>query len=92
MPAGREKGTNAMVRHELHVDGMRCGMCEAHVNDIVRKAFAAAVASADSSLKSVRSSHVRNTTVIIAKSRLDLCPVINALEAEGYVVTSVKVS
>lgn len=27
-----------MKKISLHVDGMKCGMCESHVNDAVRKA------------------------------------------------------
>ena len=29
-----------MIKYTLAVDGMMCGMCEAHVNDAVRRAFA----------------------------------------------------
>ena len=28
-----------MLKYTLKVDGMACGMCEAHVNDAVRKAY-----------------------------------------------------
>ena len=28
-----------MVKITLDVEGMACGMCEAHVNDAIRKAF-----------------------------------------------------
>ena len=28
-----------MTQITLHIDGMMCGMCEAHVNDAVRKAI-----------------------------------------------------
>ena len=28
-----------MTKYTVKVDGMQCGMCEAHVNDTVRKAF-----------------------------------------------------
>lgn len=37
-----------MYKITLDVDGMACGMCEAHVNDAVRKAF---------QVKKVTSSH-----------------------------------
>ena len=26
-----------MYKYLLHIDGMMCGMCEAHVNDLIRK-------------------------------------------------------
>lgn len=28
-----------MIKTVLKIDGMACGMCEAHVNDAIRKAF-----------------------------------------------------
>ena len=28
-----------MIKYTVTVEGMQCGMCEAHVNDAVRKAF-----------------------------------------------------
>lgn len=28
-----------MIKYTVRIDGMQCGMCEAHVNDAVRKAF-----------------------------------------------------
>lgn len=39
-----------MLKYTIKVDGMMCGMCEAHVNDAIRKAFFA---------KKVTSSHSR---------------------------------
>ena len=51
-----------MVKITLHVDGMACGMCEAHVNDAVRKAFP---------VKKVNSSHGKGITEIIAQQPLD---------------------
>ena len=42
-----------MVKMILDVDGMACGMCEAHVNDAVRKGF---------QVKKVTSSHSKVTT------------------------------
>ena len=39
-----------MYKITLDVDGMACGMCEAHVNDAVRKAF---------QVKKVTSSHMK---------------------------------
>ena len=47
-----------MVKTILKVQGMACGMCEAHVNDAVRKAF---------SVKKVTSSHAQGQTEIITE-------------------------
>ena len=47
-----------MVQITLDIDGMQCSMCEAHVNDIIRKNF---------KVKKVKSSHSKNRSVIIAQ-------------------------
>ena len=51
-----------MVKIVLDVEGMACGMCEAHVNDAVRKAFR---------VRKVTSSHAKGKTEIIAEQPLD---------------------
>ena len=28
-----------MIKYTVKIDGMMCGMCEAHINDTIRKAF-----------------------------------------------------
>ena len=71
-----------MYKITLKVDGMRCGMCETHVNEAVRKVAA---------VKKVQSSHAKNQTVIIAGEEIDVTAVKNALSALGYYVTDEKV-
>lgn len=70
-----------MVKMTLDVDGMACGMCEAHVNDAVRKVF---------QVKKVTSSHSKGTTEIIAEEPLDEEKLKSAIEATGYTVLDVK--
>lgn len=70
-----------MTKFTLQVDGMACGMCEAHVNDAIRKHFR---------VKKVESSHSKGRTVILTEEPLDeqrLCDVIGAL---GYTVRAVR--
>ncbi len=64
-----------MVKVFLNVDGMMCGMCEAHVNDIVRKTI---------KVKKVKSSHRKKETIIVMESRKDLGLIINAIKSLGY--------
>lgn len=45
----------------LGVEGMRCGMCEAHVNDAIRNNF---------KVKKVESSHDKSRTVILSRRKL----------------------
>ncbi|MCD8090198.1 MAG: cation transporter [Clostridiales bacterium] len=68
-----------MVQITLGVDGMMCGMCEAHVNDAVRSV---------ADVVKVTSSHSKNQTVIIAEEEPSVDKVKAAIEATGYKVTS----
>ena len=51
-----------MWKYTVEVNGMMCGMCEAHVNDAVRKACP---------VKKVSSSRSKNQTVILSETELD---------------------
>ena len=51
-----------MQKITLHIEGMACGMCEAHMNDAIRQAF---------SVKKVTSSHKSKETVILTKEEPD---------------------
>ena len=64
-----------MYKITLDVDGMACGMCEAHVNDAVRKAF---------QVKKVTSSHSKGRTEIISETVLDADKLKTVIEASGY--------
>lgn len=70
-----------MVKMTLDVDGMMCGMCEAHVNDAIRKVF---------EVKKVTSSHSKEQTEIIAEEPLDEEKLKEAIDSTGYKVLGVK--
>ena len=65
----------------LDVDGMMCGMCEAHVNDAIRKVF---------EVKKVTSFHSKGQTEIIAEEPLDEEKLKEAIDSTGYKVLGVK--
>lgn len=65
----------------LKVDGMKCGMCEAHVNDAVRDNF---------NVKKVKSSHSKGQTVILTEEDMDEKKLSNIVSATGYIVTEVQ--
>ncbi|MBR2293140.1 MAG: heavy-metal-associated domain-containing protein [Clostridia bacterium] len=69
-----------MTRIVLKIDGMGCGMCEAHVNDAVRAAFAP---------KKVTSSHEKGETVILSHDPLDEALLRRVVETAGYRVEGV---
>ena len=70
-----------MVKITLNVEGMACQMCEAHINDAVRRDF---------KVKKVTSSHRKNTTEIVAEEVLDEEALKAAIDATGYRVTGIK--
>ena len=63
-----------MLEIILKIDGMACGMCEAHVNDAIRQAF---------KVKKVSSSHSKGETVIIAEE-IDDERIREVIEKTGY--------
>lgn len=71
-----------MIKIELSVDGMKCGMCEAHVNDVVRKV---------KNVKSVKSSHTKNLCTVIALDDINVEDIKNAITKEGYKVSNEKI-
>lgn len=70
-----------MVKTILGVEGMACEMCEAHINDAVRKAVP---------VKKVTSSHRKGTTEIISERELDENVLKDAISATGYTVTGFR--
>jgi len=65
----------------VKVEGMRCGMCESHVNDLVRRNF---------NVKKVSSSHIKGETVIWAPQTIDPDTLIAVISADGYIASDVK--
>ena len=64
-----------MFKTTLGVEGMSCGMCEAHVNDAVRKAFPAA----------------KKVSEVISEVEPDTDALRRAIDATGYRVTGCRV-
>ena len=69
-----------MVRITLGVEGMACGMCEAHINEAVRNAFR---------VKRVTSSHTKKQTVIIAEQDIPEQELKSVVAKAGYDTVSV---
>ncbi|MBQ7715454.1 MAG: cation transporter [Clostridia bacterium] len=64
-----------MYKTTLKIDGMACGMCEAHVNEAVRSAVKA---------KKVTSSYKTGECVIISDAPVDEDALRTALGKTGY--------
>ncbi len=70
-----------MYKTTIAVEGMMCGMCEAHVNDAVRAAV---------NVKKVTSSRSAGQTVIISEDEINADTVKDAIEKTGYTVGEIK--
>ena len=70
-----------MMKYTVGVEGMACGMCEAHVNDAVRKTFP---------VEKVTSSHSKKQTVLVTQEPIDEVRLREVINATGYTVQSVN--
>lgn len=69
-----------MYKTIAKVDGMRCGMCESHVNDIVRRNF---------DVKKVNASHAKGEVVIVSEQPVDEQKLRFVVGEQGYAVGTV---
>lgn len=70
-----------MVKMILHIDGMACNMCESHVNNLIRNAFA---------VKKVHSAHRKGITEIIAEAEIQKAALQAELEKAGYNIMAME--
>lgn len=70
-----------MVKITVGIDGMACGMCEAHINEAVRNAFP---------VKKVTSSHTKKETAILAEREIPEPELRKVIVEAGYDVMSVN--
>ena len=66
-----------MYKIILKINGMKCGMCESHVNDIIRKNFNA---------KKVNSSHLKGETIFFTKDDVNKDDVEKVINPTGYIL------
>ena len=64
-----------MIKTTLKIDGMACSMCEAHMNDLIRKV---------AKVKKVASSAKAGETVVISEEELDIPLLGKEIEGIGY--------
>ena len=70
-----------MIKTVLKMDGMMCGMCESHMNDVIRQNF---------QVKKVTSSHKKGETEILSEELLDEEKVRAEVEKIGYKVMDIQ--
>jgi len=69
--------------YSLEIEGMKCCMCEAHINDVIRKNF---------NVKKVKSSYKKKNTIIIANEELDVNMIKVVISGTGYELKNVEVN
>lgn len=70
-----------MIKITLNIDGMMCGMCESHINDVIRKSFA---------VKKVTSSHSKGKTEIITEKPISEEELRKAISETGYTLVGMR--
>lgn len=70
-----------MTKITANIEGMACGMCEAHINNAVRQAFP---------VKKVTSSHTKKQTIIIAENDISESELKKVIADTGYEIVSVS--
>lgn len=70
-----------MIQTTLKIDGMMCGMCEAHINDALRQAFP---------VKKAAASHRKGTCVLLSEEPLDEAALRRVIDDTGYTLLAVQ--
>ena len=70
-----------MFQTTVEVDGMACSMCEAHINDTIRRQF---------QVNKVTSSHKKGKTEIITEEPLEEEALKKAIADTGYELVSMQ--
>jgi copper chaperone CopZ len=72
-----------MYKITAKIEGMMCGMCEAHIADTIRKAFPDA--------KKVSASRKQGEATFLSEQEIDRGKLKQAIEETGYTFVSVSV-
>jgi copper chaperone CopZ len=70
-----------MIQTTIGIDGMMCEMCEAHINDAIRKHFA---------IKSAKSNRRKKQCVVVSEEPLDEGRLREVIAETGYDLLSIS--
>ena len=71
-----------MYKTTVNIEGMACSMCEAHINDTIRKVYPNA--------KKVSSSHKKKLSTFLTNDKADERKLKAAIDETGYTFVSMK--
>ena len=70
-----------MIQTIIGIEGMACEMCEAHINDVIRKSF---------KVKSAKADRRKKQCVVVSEEPLDEDSLRKAIADTGYELTSIS--
>ena len=70
-----------LIEYRLEIHGMKCGMCESHINDVIRKNF---------DVKKVKSNRFKNQTIILSNVALDEEKIKSVIAETGYELKEIR--
>ena len=65
-----------MIRTTVKINGMACGMCEAHINETIRRLYP--------HVKKLSSSHAKGEATFLTEEAVDAEALRRAIDATGY--------
>ena len=71
-----------MIKTTLKIDGMMCSMCEAHIQEVIRKSVPGA--------KKVSASHSKGEASFLSEEAPDAAALKAAIDATGYTCLGVE--
>ena len=71
-----------MLKYTLKIDGMMCGMCEAHINDCIRKT--------NDKAKKINSNHHKKITTFLLNEDENIDNIVLAIKELGYNVYEIN--
>lgn len=74
-------GKNSLKLVKMNIEGMRCSMCESHVNECLLKV---------EGVYKAKSSHIRSLSKAVVSSSLDSSLLKEAVEKDGYHVLKIE--
>ena len=75
------KSKSKLFEYRLEIHGMGCGMCESHINDVIRRNF---------NVKRVKSNRFKNETVILSEVELDEEKIKSVIASTGYELKGIE--
>ena len=71
-----------MLKTTIRIDGMACGMCEAHINDVIRRIVP--------KVKKLKTSRKKGESTFLTEEAVDMVALKKAIQETGYTFVSAE--